>query len=64
MENYTLEQLDQLNTMKLLMYLEMNPITKSANNPMMNYEQRLAAEKDLFVCMRRINYLLDIIISE
>lgn len=62
MESYTLEELDQLITLKLGIYLEMKPIMKNTDDKMMYFEEKLAAEKDLFYSMRRINYLLDILV--
>lgn len=64
MNNYTLEQLDQLNTLKFLAYLDMDPISRADNDVMMKYEEKLAAEKYLFVCMRRIDNLLNILLKD
>ena len=64
----TLEELNDVVSVKMVGYLHQEsikpiPMTKSPQDRMMLYEERLAAEKQLFQIYRHVVYLLDIVID-
>lgn len=64
----TLEELNDVVSVKMVAYLHQEsikpiPMTKSPQDRMMLYEERLAAEKQLFQIYRQAVYLLDILID-
>lgn len=65
----TLEELNDVVSIKMVEYLHQEsikpiPIDKSPKDRMMLYEERLAAEKQLFKIYRQAVYLLDILIYD
>ena len=65
----TLEELNDVVSVKMAKYLHQDssktvPMTKSPQDRMMLYEERLAAEKQLFNMYRHAVYLLDILIDD
>lgn len=64
----SLEELNDVVSIKMVEYLHQEsikpiPMTKSPQDRMMLYEERLAAEKQLFNIYRQAVYLLDIVID-